>query len=148
MKKDCRVDLAFIYTPPVANRLLVHADEQGKEYTLSFGELDELTNSIARVLRKFANPEQSSQPLIAVCMKPSHRLPTVLLSIIKAGMAYLPLDVEFPTNRIKHVLQEANPLMVLTEGTGEFFTVIMQRECPNLLTIPRKVYRSLRCLVL
>ncbi|XP_031828206.1 nonribosomal peptide synthetase ebony [Nomia melanderi] len=103
-----------------SNQLAIyHEDDHGEEYTLTFGELDELTDSIARVLRKLADPEKSSQSLIAVCMKPSHRLPTVLLSIIKAGMAYLPLDVEFPTNRIKHVLQEASPLMVLTEEAAD-----------------------------
>ncbi|XP_033330320.1 nonribosomal peptide synthetase ebony [Megalopta genalis] len=99
-----------------SNRLAIyHEDDHGKEYTISYGELSELTNGIARVLRKFAKPESSSQSLVAVCMKPSHRLPTVLLAIVKAGMAYLPLDVEFPMTRIKHVLQEARPLMVLTE---------------------------------
>ncbi|KZC08307.1 Tyrocidine synthase 3 [Dufourea novaeangliae] len=48
-------------------------------------------------------------------MKPSHRLPIVLLAIVKAGMAYLPLDAEFPMTRIKHVLQEARPFVVVTE---------------------------------
>ncbi|XP_076285853.1 nonribosomal peptide synthetase ebony [Lasioglossum baleicum] len=99
-----------------SNQLAIyHEDDRGKEYTTSYSELNDLTNAIARVLRKFEKPECSSQSLVAVCMKPSHRLPIVLLAIIKAGMAYLPLDVEFPMSRIKHVLQEARPLMVLTE---------------------------------
>ncbi|KAL0122191.1 hypothetical protein PUN28_007148 [Cardiocondyla obscurior] len=48
-------------------------------------------------------------------MKPSHRLPTLLLGILKAGMAYLPLDAEFPTSRVKHILEEAQPLLVVIE---------------------------------
>ncbi|XP_076649113.1 nonribosomal peptide synthetase ebony [Halictus rubicundus] len=99
-----------------SNQLAIyHEDDRGKEHTTSYSELNGLTNAIARVLRKFEKPECSSQSLVAVCMKPSHRLPVVLLAIVKAGMAYLPLDVEFPMSRIKHVLQEARPLMVLTE---------------------------------
>lgn len=105
-------EAAANYTNQLA---IYHEDDDGKEFTISYGELNGLTNAIARVLRKFDGPECSSQSLVAVCMKPSHRLPVVLLAIIKAGMAYLPLDVEFPMTRIKHVLQEARPLMVLTE---------------------------------
>lgn len=92
---------------------------------LTFKELDDITNQLARALRKYEKVETTSQSLVAVCMKPTHQLPTVLLGIIKAGMAYLPLDVEFPTSRVKHILEESQPLMVLIEKGGErhiFFT--------------------------
>jgi len=82
--------------------------------------LDNITNQLARALQKYEKFETTSQSLIAVCMKPSHRLPTVLLSILKAGMAYLPLDVEFPMSRVKHILEEAQPLIVLVEEGGKF----------------------------
>lgn len=52
-------------------------------------------------------------------MKPSNRLPTVLVAILKAGMAYLPLDAEFPMARVKHVLQEAKPFAVIIEQGGK-----------------------------
>lgn len=52
-------------------------------------------------------------------MKPTHQLPTVLLSILKAGMAYLPLDAEFPMSRVKHILDEAQPLLVVVEEGGK-----------------------------
>ncbi|XP_076246658.1 nonribosomal peptide synthetase ebony isoform X2 [Calliopsis andreniformis] len=74
---------------------------------------------MARALRKCDKPEDSSQSLVAVCMKPSHRLPTVLLAIVKAGMAYLPLDAEYPMSRMKHVLQEAKPFVVLVEREAD-----------------------------
>jgi len=95
-------------------------DDTGQEYKLSFKELDNITNQLARALQKYEKFETTSQSLIAVCMKPSHRLPTVLLSILKAGMAYLPLDVEFPMSRVKHILEEAQPLIVLVEEGGKF----------------------------
>ncbi|XP_012526136.1 tyrocidine synthase 1 [Monomorium pharaonis] len=94
---------------------LYYKDDAGQEYVLSFKELDNITNQLARTLQKYEKFETISQSLIAVCMKPSHRLPTVLLSILKAGMAYLPLDAEFPMSRVKHILEEAQPLIVLVE---------------------------------
>lgn len=93
--------------------------DNGEECTLTYAELNDLTDRMARALREFERPENASQNLVAVCMKPSHRLPTVLLAIMKAGMAYLPLDAEFPMSRVKHVLQEAKPFMVLIEEGGK-----------------------------
>lgn len=83
-----------------------------------YDELNELTNKFARVFQKLEKPENLSKSFVAVCMKPSHRLPTVLVAILKAGMAYLPLDAEFPMARVKHVLQEAKPFAVVIEQGG------------------------------
>ncbi|XP_077254629.1 beta-alanyl-bioamine nonribosomal peptide synthetase ebony-like isoform X3 [Temnothorax americanus] len=94
---------------------LYYEDDAGQEYVLSFKELDNITNQLARALQKYEKTETNSQSLIAVCMKPSHRLPTVLLGVLKAGMAYLPLDAEFPMSRVKHILEEAQPLIVVVE---------------------------------
>lgn len=91
---------------------------------LSFKELDNITNKLARALQKYEKFETTSQSLVAVCMKASHRLPIALLGILKAGMAYLPLNAEFPMSRTKHILEEAQPLIILIEEGGKhrFFT--------------------------
>lgn len=100
-----------------------HIDNTGQEHALSFEELDKITNRLARALRKYDKLEMTSsstsQSFVAVCVKPSDRLPTVLLAILKAGMAYLPLDAEFPMSRVKHILEDAQLLMVLAEEGGE-----------------------------
>lgn len=99
-----------------------YVDDAGQEHVLSFEKLDKVTNQLARALRKydkFETTSSSPQSFVAVCVRPSDRLPIVLLAILKAGMAYLPLDTEFPMSRVKHILEEAQPLMVLTEEGGE-----------------------------
>ena len=52
-------------------------------------------------------------------MKSTERLPIVLTAILKSGMAYLPLDSEFPAARITHILQESEPKMVIIEEGGK-----------------------------
>lgn len=52
-------------------------------------------------------------------MAPSDHLITALLSIWKAGAAYLPLDVTFPLNRIEHILNEARPVLVIHDDDYE-----------------------------
>lgn len=96
-----------------------YEDENGVERrSFSYKQLDELTNQLARVLlryRRSRGGSGSGDALVAVSMRPTDRLPAVLLAILKAGMAYLPLDPEFPEARVKHILQEAEPLLVVTE---------------------------------
>ncbi|EZA51013.1 Tyrocidine synthase [Ooceraea biroi] len=96
-----------------------YENDAGEKYTLSYEELDNITRQLAQALHKYERYERASQSLVAVCMKPSDRLPIILLSILKAGMAYLPLDAEFPMSRVKHILEEAQPLMVLIEQEAD-----------------------------
>lgn len=89
---------------------------------MTYKKLDKLTNRLARALGKYSEKVRiDGQPLVAVCMRPTERLPIILLSILKAGMAYLPLDPEFPLTRLKHILQEAEPMVVILEKEGEQF---------------------------
>ena len=111
---------SFVLNKSILNSsYFINVDDEGQEYAVSYGELNELSNKLARALQKLEKPENSSKSFVAVCMKPSHRLPTVLMAILKAGMAYLPLDAEFPMARMKHVLQEAKPFTVVIEQGGK-----------------------------
>lgn len=116
-KEEDLVHELFSYTATIhKNQVAIHyEDDANQEHVLSFKELDNITNRLARALQKYKKLETTSQSLVAICMKMSHRLPTALLGILKAGMAYLPLDAEFPTSRTKHILEEAQPLIVLIE---------------------------------
>ncbi|EFN66543.1 Tyrocidine synthetase 3 [Camponotus floridanus] len=116
-KEEDLVHELFSYTAMTYKNQIAtyYEDETNQEHVLSFKELDNITNRLARALQKYEKFETTSQSLVAVCMKMSHRLPTVLLGILKAGMAYLPLDAEFPISRTKYILEEAQPLIVLIE---------------------------------
>jgi len=52
--------------------------------------------------------------IVAVQLPPGDGLIATLLAIWKAGAAYLPLDVAAPLHRIKHVMDEAKPCLVIT----------------------------------
>lgn len=93
-------------------------DELGKETTLTYRQLDARTNQLSRVLLKRCGTTDSLDSLVAVSMQPTDRLITLLLATLKAGMAYLPLDPGFPAPRVQHILQEAQPRLVVTEEGG------------------------------
>ncbi|WP_455357570.1 amino acid adenylation domain-containing protein, partial [Streptomyces sp. SYSU K217416] len=74
-------------------------------------ELNERANRLARLLiDRGVGPES----LVAVMMHRSPDLVVAFLAVTKAGGAYLPIDPDYPAERIGYVLADARPLLVLT----------------------------------
>ncbi|MYU18831.1 AMP-binding protein, partial [Streptomyces sp. SID8361] len=54
-----------------------------------------------------------------------------LLAVWKAGAAYLPLDTEYPADRLAYMLRDAAPTLVLT--TGDLAAVLPDVDVPRVL---------------
>ncbi|WP_369147661.1 amino acid adenylation domain-containing protein [Streptomyces sp. R44] len=78
---------------------------------LSYAELDVRAAALAGVLRDHGVGAES---LVGVVMDRSVELLVALLAVVKAGGAYLPVDVEYPSERIAFVFEDAAPVCVLT----------------------------------
>ena len=93
---------------------------------MSYNYLNSLTNRLATTMVQEletlnrTQPNQDGDFVIAVCMAPSDYLVSTLLAIWKAGAAYLPLDVSFPTNRIQHIIGESKPILVIHDDNCKF----------------------------
>lgn len=96
---------------------LIDESERNRENkTLTYHALNSKANRVARVLLekcKQGKPNNDNEWIIAVCIPPSESLIVTLLAIWKCGAAYLPLDVSFPPNRIKHIINEARPCLIV-----------------------------------
>ncbi|MBW3650620.1 MAG: amino acid adenylation domain-containing protein [Actinobacteria bacterium] len=81
------------------------------DYRLSYAELRTRVNRLSRVLAgRGAGPER----VVAVALPRSPELVVALLAVLEAGAAYLPLDLDYPADRIAYMLGDAEPLCVLT----------------------------------
>ncbi|MCW6008127.1 AMP-binding protein, partial [Micromonospora sp. CPCC 205371] len=81
---------------------------------LSYAELDAEANRWARHLISLgAGPER----YVALAVPRSAEMMVMLLGVLKAGAAYLPLDVTHPAERLAHMIRHADPALVLT-STG------------------------------
>jgi amino acid adenylation domain-containing protein/non-ribosomal peptide synthase protein (TIGR01720 family) len=79
---------------------------------LTYRELDEQSNQLANYLRaRGVGPES----LVALCLERSTNLVVAILGVLKAGGAYLPLDLAYPTDRLAFMLEDAQACVLLTQ---------------------------------
>ncbi|KOU27823.1 thioester reductase, partial [Streptomyces sp. WM6372] len=80
---------------------------------LTYAELNGRANRLARHLAdRGAGPER----LVAVAVPRSADLVVALLAVVKTGAAYVPIDPEYPADRIAHMLRDADPVFVVTQA--------------------------------
>ncbi|MFJ6794756.1 amino acid adenylation domain-containing protein [Streptomyces sp. NPDC091268] len=80
---------------------------------LSYAELDASANRLAhRLTRLGVGPDT----LVGVHLERSAPLVVSLLAVWKTGAAYLPLDPAHPAERLRSLVAEARPAVVLTAG--------------------------------
>ena len=82
---------------------------------LTYRGLDAAANRLARYLVSLgAGPES----VVAVVMDRSALLITVLLAVVKAGAAYVPVDPGYPAGRVGFMLTDAAPVLVVTDAAS------------------------------
>jgi amino acid adenylation domain-containing protein len=81
------------------------------EMSLSYSDLDRWAASVARVLRARG---VDREVVVGVFLPRSARLVAGALGIMRAGGAYLPLDPDYPADRVAFMLEDAGCPVVLT----------------------------------
>ncbi|ODA69583.1 non-ribosomal peptide synthetase [Streptomyces sp. AVP053U2] len=88
---------------------------------LSFGDVDltyaELDARANRVARHLAGRGVGPESVVAVVFERTVDLVVGLLGVVKAGAAYLPIDPNYPADRIAYVIADSGAVCVLT-GEG------------------------------
>ncbi|MGQ3482117.1 amino acid adenylation domain-containing protein, partial [Paenibacillus sp. TY11] len=81
--------------------------------TLTYGELNERANRLARTLR--AEGVEADQP-VGILVQRSLEMIVGIYAILKAGGAYVPIDPEYPADRIRFMLEDSGARLVLTQS--------------------------------
>jgi amino acid adenylation domain-containing protein len=80
--------------------------------TLTYHELNCRANQIAHLLNsRNVGPEV----LVGICLERSLEMVIAILGILKAGAAFLPLDPEYPKERLEFMLRDSGISLVLTQ---------------------------------
>ena len=77
---------------------------QYEEQSLSYAELEARANQLAHYLRSLG---VGPDVIVGLCVERSIEMVVGLLGILKAGGAYLPLDPEYPPERLAFMLEDA-----------------------------------------
>ncbi len=81
---------------------------------LTYRELNEKANQLAHYLRKKG---VTAETLVAIYIERSLEMIIGILGILKAGGAYVPIDTQYPTARVKYILEDTNTPIILTQAS-------------------------------
>lgn len=83
--------------------------------TLTYAELDDLSDRIACRLRRHGLRHGD---LVGIFMERSTDLVASVLACLKAGAGFIPLDTGYPPERLRFMVGEAQPRMILMHGAA------------------------------
>ena len=83
-----------------------------EEQRLTYREFNARTNRLAHYLMRQG---VGADVCVGVCMDPSLEMVVSLYAILKAGGAFVPLDPEYPQERLGFMLEDAQVSVLLTQ---------------------------------
>ncbi|MFG3021548.1 amino acid adenylation domain-containing protein [Streptomyces sp. NPDC048254] len=97
----------------------------GADDQLTYAELHERANRLARLLLdRGAGPESVVGLLLPRCAGTL----VAMLAVLKTGAAYLPLDPAYPAERLRFMVEDAEPVCVLTDtATDSYVADVVSR---------------------
>ncbi|MDX1473349.1 MAG: amino acid adenylation domain-containing protein, partial [Reinekea sp.] len=97
--------------------------------SLTYDELEQTSNRLAHYLIRQGVVPNS---LVGVCMSRSCDMLVALLAVWKAGAAYVPLDPDFPDDRLTYMADDAQLKLLLCDaGLQSRFSVIERSYSPD-----------------
>ena len=117
--------------------------------SLSFSELDELTDRIAKnlILRGVCRGDK-----VAFMLKRDLALIPTLLGISKSGAAFIPVDPAYPKDRIEHILTDSHAKYLISEtgtewSSGSIAVSSLFEECPQNIPLPKILQNDLAYMI-
>ncbi|MDZ7963735.1 MAG: amino acid adenylation domain-containing protein [Nostoc sp. DedSLP03] len=83
-----------------------------EEQELTYRQLNERANQLAHHLRQLG---VQAEVLVGLCLERSIEQLIAVLAILKAGGAYLPLDRNYPSQRLQYLLEDAQVKILLSQ---------------------------------
>lgn len=82
------------------------------EKTLTYRELNQKADELAETLRKCGIQRNK---FVGLLLERSVYIPIAILAVMKAGGAFMPIDTEYPEERIQYMLEESSACVCVTQ---------------------------------
>ena len=89
----------------------VAVEYEGRQ--LTYGELNRQANRLAHYLQILGVKPETR---VAICVERGLEMIVGLMAILKAGGAYVPLDPAYPQERLQYMLEDSEPVALLTQA--------------------------------
>ncbi|WP_158692086.1 non-ribosomal peptide synthetase, partial [Streptomyces aurantiacus] len=86
------------------------------ERTLTYAEFDARTDALAAELRRRG---VTADTVVGVCMERSVEMVIALWAVMKAGGAYLPLEPDYPAERVRYMIEDSGAVVVLAQAATD-----------------------------
>ncbi|MGF7081456.1 amino acid adenylation domain-containing protein [Mucilaginibacter sp. UYCu711] len=98
----------------------------------SYDLLNERCNQLARLL---IQKGVKAETLVPICISRSAQMIIAILAVIKAGGTYVPIDPDYPADRVQYLLEDLETKLVLCDSSSEHLIAKnLQIEVINLST--------------
>ncbi|MGB7604732.1 MAG: amino acid adenylation domain-containing protein, partial [Lutisporaceae bacterium] len=84
-----------------------------EDNSLTYKKLNEKANQLGRVLR---DNGVGTDSIVGIMVERSLEMIIGIMGVLKAGGAYLPIDPEYPQDRIEYMLQDSGAAILLTQS--------------------------------
>ncbi len=84
-----------------------------KENCLTYQELNNMSNQLARRIKLL---KVQPNDIVCIVINRSFQMLIGILGALKAGVAFLPIDPEFPQERIKYMLEDSKVRIIITQS--------------------------------
>ncbi len=74
----------------------------------------EVRRQISRLAQALANAGVGAEDHVAVALPRSVHLSLALMAVLETGAAYLPLDINYPDDRLAYMVEDAAPRLIIT----------------------------------
>ncbi|WP_085585741.1 non-ribosomal peptide synthetase [Thalassospira mesophila] len=95
------------------NPAVLFVDEQQKQWSLTYAELNCRSNQLAHYLQTYGIKPDT---LVGICLDRSVEQLVAVLAVLKAGGAYVPLDPQYPPARLEYIIQDAGIELLICKG--------------------------------
>ena len=112
-------------------------DDHGKKYTYKF--LSDSSNKIANLLISLSSEHNER---VCILTKKNINLYSSILGVLKAGMCWVPLSEQFPTERLSHILRTTDAKILIIEK--EYLRLIKKNILKKLFIILINEKRDIR----
>jgi amino acid adenylation domain-containing protein len=113
---DCLPEHIEIQAEEIPEAIAVSMDKR----VLTYRELNGKANQLARALRAMG---VSPGEAVGVCLERSVDMVPVLLAVMKAGGYYVPLDPDYPRDRVRFMVEDSGaPLVITTTALSDRFS--------------------------